>query len=98
MQTGCGRRGWTLMSDRRPAAERAGDKRPRQLKGYVLFKILTKGIYTTFTRAVKEAVSNAYDAGANNVEIIFDPPTFLKDQEPSELTIQIRDDGKGMSL
>ncbi len=37
------------MSDRRPTI--AGDKRPRQLKGYVLFKILTKGIYTTFTRS-----------------------------------------------
>jgi len=68
------------------------------LKGHVLFQILTKAIYTTFTRAIKEAVSNAYDAGANNVEITFDPPTFLKDQEPSELTIQIRDDGTGMSL
>jgi hypothetical protein len=73
-------------------------KRPRTLKGHVLFQILTKAIYTTFTRAIKEAVSNAYDAGANNVEITFDPPTFLNDQEPSELTIQIRDDGKGMSL
>ncbi|HVC96649.1 MAG TPA: ATP-binding protein, partial [Pirellulales bacterium] len=72
-------------------------KRPRTLKGHVLFQILTKAIYTTFTRAIKEAVSNAYDAGANIVEITFDPPTFLKDQAPSELTIQIRDDGKGMS-
>jgi hypothetical protein len=76
----------------------ASAKRPRTLKGHVLFQILTKAIYTTFTRAVKEAVSNAYDAGANNVEITFDPPTFLEDQEPSELTIQIRDDGRGMSL
>src|SRR5262249_47045487 len=58
----------------------------------------TKGIYTTFTRAIKEAVSNAYDAGANSVEITFDPPRFLEDQDPSELTIQIRDDGRGMSL
>jgi hypothetical protein len=68
------------------------------LKGYVLFKILTKGIYTTFTRAVKEAVSNAYDANANNVQIIFDPPTFLTEQDQAELTVQIYDDGNGMSL
>src|SRR5688572_13748853 len=74
------------------------DNRPRPLRGYVLFKILTKGIYTTFTRAVKEAVSNAYDAGANGVDITFDPPQFLQDQDPTELTVQIRDDGDGMSL
>src|SRR6266849_678188 len=86
------------MNDRRPAVEGTGNKRPSPLKGYVLFKILTKGIYTTFTRAVKEAVSNAYDADANNVEIIFDPPTFLTEQDPAELTVQIYDDGKGMSL
>jgi hypothetical protein len=77
------------MSSRAEASNTATAKRPRHLKGYVLFKILTKGIYTTFTRAVKEAVSNAYDAEANNIEIVFDPPTFLKEQDPSELTIQI---------
>src|SRR5207248_1684772 len=86
------------MSNRTAVGSTAMAMRPRTLKGHVLFQILTKAIYTTFTRAIKEAVSNAYDAGANNVEITFDPPTFLKDQEPSQLTIQIRDDGKGMSL
>ena len=86
------------MSDRPSAKSGSANKRPRHLKGYVLFKILTKGIYTTFTRAVKEAVSNAYDANANNVEIVFDPPIFLKEQDPAELTVQIYDDGKGMSL
>ncbi len=43
-------------------------------------------------------MSNAYDAGANNVEIIFDPPTFLTEQKAGELTVQIYDDGNGMSL
>jgi DNA mismatch repair ATPase MutL len=54
-------------------------KRPREIKGHVLFEIFTKAIYTTFTHAIKEAVSNAYDAGANNVVVTFDPPTFLSD-------------------
>ncbi len=72
--------------------------RPRMLKGHVLFQILTKAIYTTFTRAIKEAVSNAYDAGADSVTITFDPPQFLEKQDPADLTIQIRDDGRGMSL
>jgi hypothetical protein len=73
-------------------------KQPSDVKGHVLFEIFTKAIYTTFTRAIKEAVSNAYDAGANNVEIVFDPPTFVKDQVAAELTIQIWDDGIGMSV
>jgi hypothetical protein len=73
-------------------------KQPSDVKGHVLFEIFTKAIYTTFTRAIKEAVSNAYDAGANNVVITFDPPTFVKEQIAAELTIQLWDDGLGMSL
>ena len=73
-------------------------KQPKDVKGHVLFEIFTKAIYTTFTRAIKEAVSNAYDAGADEVVITFDPPTFVKDQVAAELTIQIWDDGLGMSL
>lgn len=72
--------------------------RPHQIKGYVLFDLLTKGIYTTFTRAIKEAVSNAYDAGAHSVAMTFDPPKFMEVHDPAKLTIQIRDDGKGMLL
>ena len=72
--------------------------RPRPLKGYVLFDLLTKGIYTTFTRAIKEAVSNAYDAGSDSVAITFDPPEFIEVHDPAKLTIQIRDDGQGMSF
>ena len=72
--------------------------RPKPLKGHVLFDILTKGIYTTFTRAIKEAVSNAYDADADTVEITFAPKKFIELKNPCDLTIQIRDDGKGMSL
>lgn len=72
--------------------------RPRQIKGHVLFDLLTRGIYTTFTRAIKEAVSNAYDAGSESVAITFDPPEFMKVHDPAKLTIQIRDDGQGMSL
>lgn len=72
--------------------------RPRPLKGHVLFDILTRGTYRTFTRAIKEAVSNSYDADANSVQIVFEPKQFLDVADPSEVTIQIRDDGTGMSL
>jgi len=32
-------------------------KQPSDVKGHVLFEIFTKAIYTTFTRAIKEAGS-----------------------------------------
>src|SRR5438067_6302491 len=86
------------MSNRTAAVTTGMAKRPRTLKGHVLFDILTKGIYTTFTRAIKEAVSNAYDADANLVEITFAPKEFIELKNAAELTIQMRDDGKGMSL
>ncbi len=73
-------------------------KKPKGVRGYILFKLLTAGIYTTFTRALREAVSNAYDAGASKVTITFNPAKFVEEQNPAELTVQIRDDGRGMSM
>ncbi len=81
-----------------PSLTSSAPNRPRPLKGDAIFVILTRGTYRTFTRAIKEAVSNSYDADANHVQIDFAPKQFLDVADPAKLTIQIRDDGKGMSL
>jgi len=50
---------------------------------------LSRNLYRNFSRAVKELISNAYDAGATEVKIKLD----LKNER-----IIIRDNGKGMIL
>lgn len=62
-----------------------------------IIKIFVAGTYTTFTRAIREAISNSYDAGAENVEVVFQPSSLLQECEPDEIKIQIHDDGCGMS-
>ena len=52
-----------------------------------IVKILSESTYENFPRALKELVTNSYDADARNVLISVD----LKDE-----TITIEDDGKGM--
>lgn len=49
---------------------------------------LSVGLYRNFARAVKELISNSYDAGAREVKIKLD----LKNKQ-----IIVRDDGRGMS-
>ena len=44
---------------------------------------------------VREAISNAFDAKANRIELIFD---VVKEYMDSTLRIQINDDGEGMSI
>ena len=52
-----------------------------------IVKILSESTYENFPRALKELVTNSYDADAQNVLISVN----LKDE-----TITIEDDGKGM--
>lgn len=51
---------------------------------------VTDGIYRLPGSAIRELISNAYDADAVNVTINTDVPRFQ--------TITIRDDGNGMSI
>src|SRR5262249_25087884 len=51
--------------------------------------IISEGTYTSFPQALKEFVSNAYDADAKRVDIRVDEDGN---------TITIRDDGVGMTL
>jgi HSP90 family molecular chaperone len=50
---------------------------------------LSRGLYRNFARAVKELVSNSYDAGATDVKIKLD----LDDAR-----IVVRDNGRGMDI
>lgn len=50
---------------------------------------VTDGIYRQPASALRELISNAWDADANNVDIITDAPRFSR--------MYIRDDGAGMS-
>ena len=58
----------------------------REVIGHLSF-----GIYKNFARAIRELVSNAYDAGATEVKIGLD----LRSKTPKVI---VRDDGKGMSI
>lgn len=53
-----------------------------------IIRIFSEGTYTSFPQALKEFISNSFDASATNVELKFD-------EEFGTLTI--RDDGVGMS-
>lgn len=50
---------------------------------------VTDGIYRQPSSALRELISNAWDADANNVTILTDAPRFSR--------IYVRDDGRGMS-
>src|SRR5215207_1560001 len=50
---------------------------------------VTDGIYRQPASALRELISNAWDADANNVTILTDAPRFSR--------IYVRDDGAGMS-
>lgn len=61
---------------------------PRE-PGVDLVKIISEGTYTSFPQALKEFISNAYDADALRVDITIDDDST---------SIVIRDDGIGMTL
>jgi len=68
-------------------------KKPEQLDLYAAQKIIadiSSGLYRSPAAAIKELVTNAYDADAENVVIETDVPRFR--------TLVIRDDGNGMTI
>src|SRR5437899_10827586 len=54
-----------------------------------LVRIISEGTYTSFPQALKEFVSNSYDADATRVDISIDDECTI---------IRVRDNGIGMTL
>jgi hypothetical protein len=79
------------------ASTTAAKSEPRDVPGEFLFRVLTRLIYTSFAAAIREAVSNAYDAGAKSVRIAIDPRRQLATTRPEDVNITIADNGSGMS-
>jgi hypothetical protein len=67
---------------------RTGILSPRE-PGVDLVRIISEGTYTSFPQALKEFISNSYDADATRVDISIDDDCS---------TIMIRDNGVGMTL
>lgn len=65
-----------------------------------LLQVLTAGTYTDFVKAVREAASNSYDAGATKLEIVIEPATLKKDEKENHeaVIIQLKDNGHGISI
>jgi hypothetical protein len=57
-----------------------------------IIQLFSEGLYSSPNKAIEELVSNAFDAGAQNVQIILSP-----DLRGEEATIAIIDDGEGMN-
>nr|VFK21498.1 MAG: Restriction endonuclease [Candidatus Kentron sp. LFY] len=57
-----------------------------------IIQLFSEGLYSSPNKAVEELVSNAFDAGAENVHIILSP-----DLRDSDATIVAIDDGEGMN-
>ncbi|MGI0021229.1 MAG: ATP-binding protein, partial [Nitrososphaeraceae archaeon] len=71
-----------------PLEEKIGTEQTGRIKvGSQIIAQLSKGIYSTPEMAIKELISNAFDAGAD--EVVIDTKTVPN-------TISIRDDGHGM--
>ena len=58
---------------------------------YRIIQLFSEGLYSSPNKAVEELVSNAFDAGANNVHIILSP-----DLSADDSVITVIDDGTGM--
>jgi hypothetical protein len=79
------------------AKKKTAPREPRDVPGEFLFTVLTKLIYQSFAAAIREAVSNSYDANAKKIEISIDPLKKLKIAQPHDVRVTIADDGVGMS-
>jgi hypothetical protein len=57
-----------------------------------IIQLFSEGLYSSPNKALEELVSNAFDAGAQNVHIILSP-----DLRDADATIVVIDDGEGMN-
>jgi len=71
-------------------AGREIDKIPVRIS-YRIIELFSDGLYTSPNKAIEELVSNAYDAGADNVHVLLSP-----DRSAKEAVIIVADDGEGM--
>ena len=60
---------------------------------YRIVELFSEGLYASPNKAVEELVANAFDAGAQTVQVILS--TNLHDQDA---TIVVIDDGEGMGI
>ena len=58
-----------------------------------IIQLFSEGLYSSPHKAVEELVSNAFDAGAQNVHMVLSP-----DLTDSDATIVVIDDGEGMDV
>jgi uncharacterized protein YbjQ (UPF0145 family) len=58
---------------------------------YRIIQLFSEGLYRSPTKAVEELVTNAFDAGANRVQVDISPDLAAEDS-----MIVIMDDGTGM--
>lgn len=58
---------------------------------YRIIELFSDGLYSSPTKAVEELVTNAFDAGAENVHVVVSP-----DLRDAHSTIAVIDDGTGM--
>ena len=60
---------------------------------YRIVELFSEGLYTSANKAFEELVTNAFDAGATNVQVLLPPDTTTADA-----TIVVADDGEGMNV
>jgi len=83
-----------MNSSNRDLFERAGSANDQiDVKiSHRIIQLFSEGLYSSPNKAVEELVSNAFDAGAQNVHIILSP-----DMHDPKATITVIDDGEGMN-
>ena len=60
---------------------------------YRIVELFSEGLYTSANKAFEELVTNAFDAGATNVQVLLPP-----DSTAADATIVVADDGEGMNV
>lgn len=60
---------------------------------YRIVELFSEGLYTSANKAFEELVTNAFDAGATNVQVLLPP-----DPTAADAKIVVADDGEGMNV